>query len=360
LLTSASRRALIRFSAIFIPRRHLLISPLLVCALFSPAVRAADSAACELTSEVRAQLERASAAVTGPSDSDHNIGPFLALRQHHANDLLVHERYQDAVQRYGIEGHLRKLTEEYQVLLIQHPDSLMYEYLYAHSLIGRNTPSAIQQMTAISAEHPGFAPAHRSLAEIYGSDTFHDNDKATAERESFLALCPGSTLQVRPGALRQPSPLLDQAEHLLSGNGDPDRIATMALQAIREDERRLQRIRPFDWYSVDFKRQSQRELQAEYWRLWSLQVRCYRRAGQPRKATALLSLMDERATSLRRDSGSGYWEALAALVRLYAEGDQRDSANPRLGDMQEFLAQHPDPSRSKQLQELRQLLATER
>ena len=67
------------------------------------------------------------------------MAPLLALRQRHPDDLLVHELYQDAVQRYGIEGHLRKLTEEYQILSMQHPDELMYDYLYARSLMGRNT-----------------------------------------------------------------------------------------------------------------------------------------------------------------------------------------------------------------------------
>ena len=58
----------------------------------------------------------------------------------------------------------------------------------------------------------------------------------------------------------------------------------MAEQGIRDDEWRLQRIRPFDWYTVDYKRQTQRELQAKYWRLWSIEVRCYRRAGRPGKS----------------------------------------------------------------------------
>jgi len=64
--------------------------------------------------------------------------------------------------------------------------------------------------------------------------------------------------------LPDPSPLVDHAERLLAQHDDPDRIATLALQGIREDEWRLQRIRPFDWYSVEFKRQAQRELQAKY------------------------------------------------------------------------------------------------
>ena len=93
-------------------------------------------------------------------------------------------------------------------------------------------------------------------------------------------------------SLPDPSLLVDQAESLLAQNADPERIVAIADQGVRDDEWRLQRIRPFDWYSVEYKRQAQRDLQAKYWRLWSLEVRCYRRAGQPEKAAELLTAMD--------------------------------------------------------------------
>ena len=315
--------------------------------------RAVPSAACELPPEIRAELAKATKAVASPTDFDENVAPMLALRRRHPNDLLVHELYQDAVQRYGIEGHLRKLTEEYQVLSMQHSDELMYSYLYARSLIGRNTPSAIQQISEILAEHPDFAPGHGVLAEIYASATFRNEEKEKVERERFLALCPGSALHRRPGTLPDPSPLVDQAEQLLAGSGDPDRIAALALQGVRDDEWRLQRIRPFDWYSVAYKRQAQSELQAKYWRAWSIQVRCDRRAGHPERAAELLAQMNQRAALLERHSDPIYWDALATLARLYEEGNQRDWAARKLDSMQQFLAQHPDPQRTAELEELR-------
>jgi hypothetical protein len=253
----------VKLSAILPVSRTTQISAcwgVLLC-LSSLQGQASPTTACEPAPAIRAELERANAAASG-RDFDRNVAPFLALRQRHPNDLVVHERYQDAVQRYGIEGHLRKLTEEYQVLALQHPDELMYKYLYARSLIGRNTASATEQMMEIVADQPDFAPAHRSLAEIHFSAAFHDQDKQKAELAHFLALCPGSALQLRPAALPDPSPLVDQAERLLADNGDPGQIVALAQQGIREDEWRLQRIRPFDWYSVDYKRQSQRELQS--------------------------------------------------------------------------------------------------
>ncbi len=313
----------------------------------------AQGDACGPSPEIRAQLGKIRVVVTGAADFDRGLVRLRALRQQYPNDLWVNERYQDAVQQYGIEGHLRKLTEEYQVLSMQHPDDVTYSYLYARSLMGRNTSSAIQQMAEIIAAHPDFAPAHGSLAEIYSSTAFHDEPREKTESARFLALCPGNSLQQRPAGLPDPSPLVDQAERLLAQHSDPDRIAAMALRGIRDDEWRLQRIRPFDWYSVDFKRQAQRELQAKYWRVWSLQVRCERLAGRRQKAAELLAVMDQRTASPRSSADPLYWDALTALVRLYEEGSQKDLANRKLDSMQEFLASHPDPTRAAQLEELR-------
>jgi len=288
----------------------MIQSIFVLLALMAPLPAAGATFACQLSPEIRAELAKSPEPVASLSDFDGNVAPLLGLRQHYPNDLLVHELYQDAVQRYGIEGHLRKLTEEYQVLSMQYPDELMYSYLYARSLIGRNTPSAVRQINEILAEHPAFASGHRSLAEIYASPAFRDDEKERGERERFLALCPGGTLQQRPAQLPEPSPMVDQAERLMTENVDPDRVAAMALQGIRDDEWRLQRIRPFDWYGVAYKRQAQTELQAKYWRVWSIQVRCERRAGRSEKAVELLAEIEQRAAALEKHSDPVYWDAL--------------------------------------------------
>jgi hypothetical protein len=162
-------------------------------------------------------------------------------------------------------------------------------------------------------------------------------------------------LQQRPAGLPEPSVLVDQAESLLTQYADPIRVAAIAEQGVRDDEWRLQRIRPFDWYTVDYKRQAQRDLQAKYWRMWSIEVRCYRRAGQPEKAAELLAVMEQRAVSLHSGTDPIYWDALATLIRLYEEGKQKDLATQKLNSMREFLAMHPDPRHSAQLEDLRKL-----
>jgi len=284
---------------------------------------------CGPAAEVRAELEKAAALPVGdPAAFEQNVAPFQALRERHPGDLFVHESYQDAVQRHGIEGHLRQLTEEYQALALQHPGDLMYRYLSVRSAIGRSTLSAIQQMNEILAENPEFAPAHRTLAEIYGAETFRDPEKEKIEREKLIALCAGAVIERRPAPLPEPSPLIERAEQMLAQNADPDAAAAMASAGLRADEWRVQRIRPFDWYSVEYKRQNQRELQALYWRVWSLQVRCYRKAHQPEKAADLLATMEQRAMLLRNRSDPIYADASATLARLRAEDGQRIEAPP--------------------------------
>ena len=159
------------------------------------------------------------------------------------------------------------------------------------------------------------------------------------EREHFLQLCPGSVLQQLPSALPDPSPLVDQAERLLARTAIPDRVTNYGTQGIRDDEWRLQRIRPFDWYSVEYKRQAQPELQAKYWKMWTIEVRCDRRAGRPKKAAELLSQMDQRTEPLASHSDPVYLDALGPLVVLYEEGSQKESATRKFDSMQQFLAQ---------------------
>jgi hypothetical protein len=150
---------------------------------------------------------------------------------------------------------------------------------------------------------------------------------------------------------------MNQAEQMLIAGRDPRRVEELAIRAVRDDEWRLQRIRPFDWYNGEFKRRSQEELQAEYWRLWSIQVRCYRKANRLQQADQLLHTMEERARLLGNDSATAYWDAEASLARLAIEVNQKALATQKLTAMSQFLGKHPDPSRSAQLEQLRKLIS---
>ena len=167
------------------------------------------------------------------------------------------------------------------------------------------------------------------LAEIHAAPAFRDSGKREAEEQEFRQMCPGEGLAELPDAIPDPSPLVGQAERLFSEGGNPAQAIKLAQQGVREDEWRLQRIRPVDWYSVEFKRQAQFALQTQYWRLWTLQVRCQRKAGETGKANALLATMEQRITLLPKNQATQHWEALAYLARLYAEGNQTRQASQK-------------------------------
>jgi hypothetical protein len=333
---------------------------MLLAGMSAAAAVGTQSGVCGPPPEILAQIERARAApIVDRSAFDQNVSPFRALRVRYPDDLFVHESYQDAVQRFGVEGHLGVLTDEYQTLASEHSGDLMYRYLYARSLLGRGTYAAIQEMTEILHASPGFAPAHRMLAEIHSTEVFRDAEKENAESKNFLQICPGSRLARFSAVVPDKSPLIDRAEQLLTDNGDPDRGADLAQQGLKDDEWRLQRIRPFDWYSVRFKIQTQRELQAEYWRVWSIQVRCYRNAGKSERAVQLLARMEQRALQLRAQPGNTYCTALALLVRLYAEGNQRERAELNLEAMRRVVAAQADPDCAKQIGDLGKFMQTQ-
>jgi hypothetical protein len=315
---------------------------------------------CKASPEILAEFQEAataSAMVTDPFGALKKVEPFVALCYRHPDDLFVHERYQDAMHENGIEGHLRLLTKQYKTLEDKHAGEPMYHYLWLRTTVGRKTPEAIQGLNELVEAHPDFAPAHRTLAEIYGTEAFRDPEKEKSEKEKFVAHCPGGSFTHRPPSVPGPSPLLDRAERLLAENGGADRIIEMTVQGLKEFEWRSQRIRAFDWYSRDDKVQDARQLRDRYWQAWRVQVRCYRKAGRPEKANELLAHMEQRTIPLRNETGPAYWNALDVLAGLYLEGKQPEQARQKLDQMQELLTKTPDSARSARVKELRKLIA---
>jgi hypothetical protein len=320
---------------------------------------------CEPTPDVQAEFQKAAAlaaAVADPFGALDKAAPFRAVRDRHPDNLFAHVRYQDAVNEYGIEGHLRLLNEEYQELDFkhhlddEHPDDPLYHYLYLRTLAGRGTTGAIQGLLNLLRSHPDFAPAHRTLAEIYATATFHDAEKEKLERQRYLALCPGGKFTHWPPPIPDPSPLIDQAERSLTQDADPERVIAMTIQGLKEFEWRSQRIRAFDWYTLDYKRQDAHELRAQYWKAWAIQVRCYRKAGKAESAGELLEAMNTRAALLLNTGGLECLTALETLARLYVETQQTERVNEKLIQMRKYLDEHPDRSRAAVMEEIRKMI----
>jgi hypothetical protein len=321
---------------------------------------------CQPPPEIERALQNAaaaSAAVTDPFAALDRAAPFQAVRDRYPDSLFAHERYQDAIHEYGIEGHMRLLTRQYTELESKHAGDPMYRYLWLRAMVGRNTAAAIKGLDELVADNPAFAPAYGTLAEIYGAEAYRDPRKEQSEKAKYIALCPGGAFTRRPPPLPPVTPLLDQAERLLAAGGDPDRIIEITKQGLMEMEWRSQRIRALDWYSPDYKLQDARQLRAEYWQAWPIEVRCHRKAGRAQSADELLASMEQQAPVMRKNSESAYWDAIYTLAYLYVEGHEAIQANQKLNELRQLAANNPDPTEKDlhagRIEKLRKTIAEE-
>ena len=337
--------------------RHFACLLLILC--FSASLWSKPSL-CDATPEVREVLRKAAAVpITEPFAAFRNTVPFKALRDRYPDDLFVHEAYQDAMQAHGIEGHLRYLTREYDDLKEAHAGNPMYAYLAWRTLVGRTTPAAIDGLNQLLGAHPEFAPAHRTLAGIYGTERYGDPERQSVERAKYFGLCPSGAIDWRLPPIPEPTTRIDEAERLLRQGDDPHQVAKVAMQGQSESEWRSQRIRAFDWYTEDYKKQDARDLRAKNWQAWTVRVRCHWKSGEPREAGMLLAQMTRTLPVLRAESETAYWDGLEGLVQLYAEGGQMAAAHALLANMRQIADQNPSRQRSARIEALGRMTHTE-
>jgi hypothetical protein len=320
----------------------------------SSAVLSAPHELCEPSLEIQQEIANALSATPEKGTFEELTAPFRALRERFPNELFAHLRYQDAVNERGIEGHLKALTEEYVALRDAHPGDLLYRYLQGRALEGRSTKQAIAAMEEVLASDANFAPAHRTLAEIYGSVAFRDRQKERAERGRFEQLCLGSSIAHRPAPPPERSKLWSEAEALLKQAQSDERVPELVYRALEQDEWRLQRIRPYDWYTPSYKRELTQEVQNEYWNGWRMLVQHFWKTNQTEKADQLLAEMQHRLAHLQNAAASEvYWTGATTLVGLYAQAKQPAKVRETLAMMRTSLKAKPDTKRAAQLGRLK-------
>jgi hypothetical protein len=345
--------AILLFSGVPLPTRFTGIPSLLALTVWASAANSAHGPLCEPSAEVLRELEEASSATGAESATvEQVIEPLRRLRGRLPDDLFVHLRYQDAIKERGVEGHLRQMLEEYLVLKIKHPGDPFHLYLFGRALEGRTTPRAISTMEEVLKLDPGFAPAHRTLAEIYGSAAFRDRKKENAQRSKFQEACPGSVIPIQPPPLPPPGDF-STAERLLGHDGS-ERVDELVNRALQQQAWRMHRIRPFDWYTAEQKKQAVLEAQSAQWRGWSLLVRHYRALHQDAKAQQLLSELQGRFQQIHGErSPDLFWTAATALVQLQAEEKRTEKVRETLTRMESFLTATPNRRRSAELAKFR-------
>jgi hypothetical protein len=328
--------------------------PSLVCLalLAAPAAVALDL--CEPGTEVRRAVADALAAIPRDAPFEERLAPLRALREKFASDLFVHLAYQDEVFEHGIEGHLKEMLGEYLALAAQHEGDALYLYLAGRAFEGRGTRRAIAIMEQVLALDPAFAPAHRTLAEIHGSNAFRDPHKRDSARAKYEAACPGSAIARKPSPLPPHSTFFARLREDELTPAQEQSIPAEVHRALQQDEWRALRIRLFDWYSGEEQRQALHGLQAEYWQAWRVLVRHFRRTGQHENAAGLLAEMEERLLRLQTSRRATTFRLAAGIVlALHAEAGERDEARALLERMRKSLEDRPDRKRAAELERLR-------
>lgn len=82
------------------------------------------------------------------------------------------------------------LAGEYRAKLDAHPADPKFLYLYGQSLIGRDTPNAVDFLRQALAKDPELTYAHWALLEVYSSLNFRDSAKTVESIRAFAVHCP--------------------------------------------------------------------------------------------------------------------------------------------------------------------------
>lgn len=84
------------------------------------------------------------------------------------------------------------LVNRYRTRLEQHPGDPDSIYLYAYSLLGKNTPEMIRLMRQLMAENPKSPWPNLALAEVYQYFDYADRIRFQTYLKAFMKLCPDS------------------------------------------------------------------------------------------------------------------------------------------------------------------------
>jgi hypothetical protein len=119
------------------------------------------------------------------------------------DDVFLHLDYLLSVD-VGGDGKTSAIAR-YKKLLDEHPGNSTYEFLYAVSLIARDTPEAISRLRAVPPSAPIAPLAHAQLGELYEWGKFANREEMRKQTVAFYDACPNSldwrgTMLLREGA----------------------------------------------------------------------------------------------------------------------------------------------------------------
>jgi hypothetical protein len=172
-------------------RSLLLLASL---AAFAPAARPQSVPVCAPSPEVRSALDR----IPANPPADQATYDFLqqrrsatsALMQRYPGDVFVQRAYIAAMS--DAPSDRAKVIAEYRALHERRPEDGYLSYLYATTLLGHDTPQAIELFAAALAKAPSFPWPHLQFVSVYSTPNFLDKAKAVAHARAFLSACPAA------------------------------------------------------------------------------------------------------------------------------------------------------------------------
>ena len=121
-------------------------------------------------------------------DQEARIAAIQATLAHWPDDLFLN-RWLIELQAKPQTG---SLAAEYREKLAKHPDDPRFIYLYARSLVGKDTPAAIQSFEKLIAREPKLPWTYLALTEVYSSAAFRDPAKVAENLRAFHSACPAN------------------------------------------------------------------------------------------------------------------------------------------------------------------------
>ena len=144
---------------------------------------------CAPSPEVEQALKRLNIGAGRPVESTLATRKrvLAELLKQYPNDLFVHMESHTTIFSTAEE---REVRDQYRELAQKHPDSLMFKYLYARSLVDVDTPRAIELLGQIQATDPDFAWTYLELAGIHLRGVYKDAGLVRGEVDKFFGRCP--------------------------------------------------------------------------------------------------------------------------------------------------------------------------
>jgi len=157
---------------------------------------------CEPVPEIRRLLDALPDYRQDPAMTDwqvylQRLAALKVLRDQYPNDVFIQRKYIESttslrgVDKVSLEEK-SKADAYFKARYDKTPNDPRTEYLYAFTLVGRDTPQAIKLFNNALKNDPKFMLPHLMLVGVYISAAFLDKQEALSHARAFLDACPAN------------------------------------------------------------------------------------------------------------------------------------------------------------------------